>query len=104
MVSLRLDKKTEKKLNYIKLTRNESQSLAIKAAIHAYYEILVLAESQKSSADIFRDSGYIGSFKAEKNLSTNYKKKLIIGLQGKHGTIVSTDIRDFKTYKRLYGI
>ncbi len=85
MLSLRLDEKTEKELNYIKLTLNESQSLVVKEAIHAYYETLVAAESHKSAADIFMDSGYIGSFKAEKDLSINYKEKLIKGLERKHG-------------------
>ena len=85
MLSLRLDEKTEKELNYIKLTLNESQSLVVKEAIHAYYETLVAAESHKSAADIFMDSGYIGSFKAEKDLSTNYKEKLTKDLERKHG-------------------
>lgn len=85
MLSLRLDEKTEKELNYIKSTLNESQSLVVKEAIHAYYEILVAAESDKCAADIFIDSGYIGSFKAEKDLSIRYKKKLTKGLKRKHG-------------------
>jgi hypothetical protein len=85
MVSFRLDEKTQKELNYIKLTLNESQSLAVKEAIHAYYATLVAAESHKSAADIFMDSGYIGSFKAEKDLSINYKEKLIESLERKHG-------------------
>jgi hypothetical protein len=85
MLSLRLDEKTEKELNYIKLTLNESQSLVVKEAIHAYYETLVAAKSHKSAADIFMDSGYIGSFKAEKDLSFNYKGNLTKGLEKKHG-------------------
>lgn len=86
MISLRLDEKTEKELDYIKSTLNEeSQSLAVKEAIHAYYKTLVAAESHKSAADIFMDSGYIGSFKAEKDLSINYKEKLIKDLERKHG-------------------
>lgn len=85
MLSLRLDEKTEKELNYIKLTLNENQSLVVKEAIHAYYETLIAEESLKSSADIFIASGYIGSFKAEKDLSNNYKKKLTKGLKRKHG-------------------
>lgn len=85
MLSLRLDEKTEKELNYIKLTLKESQSLAVKEAIHAYYKMLVATESYKSPTDIFMDSGYIGSFKAEKDLSTNYKEKLTKGLKKKHG-------------------
>lgn len=84
-LSLRLDKKTEKELSYIKLTLNGSQSLVVKEAIHAYYETLLVAESHKSAADIFMDSGYIGSFKAEKDLSVNYKEKLSNGLERKHG-------------------
>lgn len=85
MLSLRLDEKTEKELDYIKMTLNENQSLVVKEAIHAYYATLVAAESHKSAADIFMDSGYIGSFKAEKDLSINYKEKLIKGLKRKHG-------------------
>lgn len=85
MLSLRLDQKTEKELDYIKLILNESQSLVVKEAIHAYYETLVTAESPKSAADIFMDSGYIGSFKSGKDLSINYKEKLKKGLERKHG-------------------
>lgn len=85
MLSLRLDEKTEKELNYIKSALNESQSLVIKEAIHAYYESLVAAEIHKSAADILIDSGYIGSFKAEKDLSINYKEKLTKGVKKKHG-------------------
>lgn len=85
MVSFRLDEKTQKELNYIKLALNEGQSLAVKEAIHAYYATLVAAESHKSAADIFMDSGYIGSFKAEKDLSINYKEKMIKALERKHG-------------------
>ena len=85
MLSLRLDEKTEKELHYIRLTLNESRSLVVKEAIHAYYKTLVAAESRKSAADIFMDSGYIGSFKAEKDLSLNYKEKLTKGLKKKHG-------------------
>lgn len=85
MLSLRLDEKTEKELNYIKLTLDESQSFVVKEAIHIYYKNLLAAESHKSGADIFMDSGYIGSFKAEKDLSVNYKEKLTKGLKRKHG-------------------
>lgn len=85
MLSLRLDEKTEKELNYIRLILDENQSLVVKEAIHAYYETLVAAENQKSAADIFMNSGYIGSFKAEKDLSIHYKEKLTKSLKEKHG-------------------
>lgn len=85
MLSLRLDEKTEKELHYIKLILNGSQSSVIKEAIHTYYETLVATENQMSAADIFMDSGYIGSFKAEKDLSINYKEKLTKHLERKHG-------------------
>lgn len=85
MVSFRLDEKTQRELEYIKLALNGSQSLVVKEAIHAYYATLVAAEHHKSAADIFMDSGYIGSFKAEKDLSTNYKEKLTNDLEKKHG-------------------
>lgn len=85
MLSLRLDERTEKELDYIKATLNGSQSLAVKEAIHAYYETLVADGSGKSSSDIFIDSGYVGSFKAEKDLSVNYKEKLKEGFERKHG-------------------
>lgn len=85
MLSLRLDEKTEKELNYIKLTLKESQSLVVKEAIHAYYETLIAAEEHKSAADIFMNSGYVGSFSTEKDLSVSYKEKLTKGFKSKHG-------------------
>lgn len=65
--------------------QNISQSQAIKASIHAYY--LHLQEEQmtkKSPAMIFKKSGYLGSFKGDKNLSTNYKKVLTKCLKKKY--------------------
>ncbi len=84
IVSLRLDKKAEQELEYIK-SIHENQSQAVKEAIHAYYEILMKTEKPKISSEMFKSSGYVGSFKAKKDLSTNYKEELTSDLKKKHG-------------------
>jgi hypothetical protein len=86
MVSLRLDEKAEKELDYIKSVLHESQSQALKEAIHAYYEILMKTKSQKNPAEIFKSSGFIGCFNADRDLSSDYKRKLNDNLEKKHGT------------------
>lgn len=85
MLSLRLDKRVERELDYIKFILNENQSQAVKEAIHAFYEILLKTKSQKMPSEILKSTGYIGSFTAEANLSTNYKKELTKNLKKKHG-------------------
>lgn len=85
MLSLRLDDQAAKELDYIKLALHENQSQVVKEAIHAYYVTLIDSESPKSSAEIFINSGFIGSFEAEKDLSVNYKEKLTKKLKEKHG-------------------
>lgn len=53
----------------------ESQTEAIREAIHMCYEVLH-KKYNANSAEIFKKSGFIGAFKGDRHLSTNYKKKL----------------------------
>lgn len=82
--SFRFDDKVKGELDYIKDTLQASQSEAIKEAIHIYYQIL-MKKSTESPVDILKKSGFIGSFKGNKNLSKNYKQKLERGWKNKHG-------------------
>ena len=48
------------------------------------YEILQTQYPFKCSAEIFRNSGFIGAFKGKRNLPANYKKALEKGWKKKH--------------------
>ena len=85
-ISFRFDAEVKKELDYIKSHINSSQSQAIKDAIHAYYRHLQEQEEEKKSPQqLLKESGYIGSFKGRKNLSTTYKNDITNYLKTKHG-------------------
>ncbi len=84
-ISFRIDEDIKKELTYVKETLNATQTQAIKDAIHALYQYLLKQEkSKKSPQEIFKESGYIGSFRGKKDLSLDYKRDLIHGLKAKH--------------------
>lgn len=84
--SFRYDDQIKKELDYIKSNLNSNQSQAIKDAIHAFYKVLKTQEAAKrSSPDLLKESGFIGSFEANKNLSVTYKEDISKGLKKKHG-------------------
>jgi hypothetical protein len=84
--SFRYDEKVKKELDFIKACLNSNQSQAIKDAIHAFYQCLKKEEKAKlSPSQILKESGFIGSFKGKKNLSTTYKEELTKGIKTKHG-------------------
>lgn len=84
-ISFRIDDELKKELTFVKSTLKSTQTQAIKDAIHALYQHLQLHEkSKKSPQEIFKESGYLGSFKARKDLSVNYKSALTHGLKAKH--------------------
>jgi hypothetical protein len=78
IISFRSNKEFKQELDFIKLTLNVSQSQAIKDAVHAFYQYLKDREEvEKSPYEIFKESGYLGSFSSRKDLSTTYKNDLI---------------------------
>lgn len=83
--SFRCDDKSKKELDFIKASLNSNQSQAIKDAIHAFYVILKTQEQeQRSPQEILKESGFIGSFEAKKDLSVTYKQDIAKGLRAKH--------------------
>ena len=85
--SFRFDEKIKRELDFIKSYLNANQSQAIKDAIHAFYQFLKQEEqAQLSPAEIFKKSGFIGSFKGKKDLSTNYKEEVTKSIKAKHGS------------------
>lgn len=75
-LSFRYDEKVKRELDFIKTYLDSNQNQAIKEAIHAFYRHLKMQEqAQLSPKQILEESGFIGCFQAEKNLSTTYKKK-----------------------------
>lgn len=84
--SFRYDERVKRELDFIKSYFDSNQSQAIKDAIHAFYQHLKMEEqAQLSPKQIFEESGFIGCFQAEKNLSTTYKKKITKSIKAKHG-------------------
>jgi len=85
MISFRSDEQIKKEIDYIKYACNATQTQAIKDAIHAFYRQLQLKEDGgKSPQELLTQSGFIGSFEANEDLSTNYKEYLAQGLKNKH--------------------
>jgi hypothetical protein len=85
IISFRFNKDLKHELDFIKATLNVSQTQAIKDAIHAFYHHLITEEeSKKSPYELFKESGYLGSFSSKKDLSTGYKEELTKGLKDKH--------------------
>ena len=83
--SFRCDDTLKKELDFIKTSLNSNQSQAIKDAIHAFYQILKAEEQgEQSPQDILKESGFIGSFEAKKNLSGTYKNEIANGFKAKH--------------------
>lgn len=84
--SFRYDDQIKKELDYIKASLHSNQSQAIKDAIHAFYKALKTENEAKSSPQqLLKESGFIGSFEAKKNLSETYKEDIAKGLKKKHG-------------------
>lgn len=85
-ISFRFDDELKKELDFIKATLNSNQSQAIKDAIHAFYQLLKNQEqAKKLPQEILKESGFIGSFQAKKDLSATYKRDIVKGLKTKHG-------------------
>lgn len=85
-ISFRADKNLKKELDFVKASLKSSQSQAIKNAIHSFYQHLRIQEkAKKSPQQIFKESGYIGSFQSKKTLSSHYKNDITKGLKQKHG-------------------
>ncbi len=78
--SFRCDDKSKKELEYIKESLNSNKSQAIKDAIHAFYVHLKTQEQEQLSPQkILKESGFIGSFEAKKDLSVTYKQDIAKG-------------------------
>lgn len=76
-ISFRIDTELRRKLTLIRSKLKSTQSQAIKDAIHAYYHHLQLhKKTKKSPEEIFKESGYLGSFENRKDLSVSYKSAL----------------------------
>jgi hypothetical protein len=85
-MSFRYDENVKKEIEYIQSSLDDAtQSYVVKEAIHAYYVQLKQEKNRASPAKTLAESGYIGSFKAAKNLSTHYKQMLTSSLKKKHG-------------------
>ena len=85
VTSFRLDEHVRDELDFIKGALQTNQTEAIVEAIHAYYQILRQKKPTKSQFDVLTEIGFIGCFKGNRHLSTNYKEVLEKGWKKKHG-------------------
>ena len=85
-ISFRIDDESKKELDFIRKISNANQTQAIKDAIHVFYQSLKTdKQTKRSPQEILKDSGFIGSFQAKKDLSTTYKREIAEGLKAKNG-------------------
>ena len=92
--SFRYGKEARDELNFIVSKLGVNKSEAIIEAIHTFYKILKEKKSkEKSSAEIFFESGFIGGHEDENLLSTNYKEKLKKQVRDKYGFKRAKDTR-----------
>ena len=80
-INVRLDEQTEIKLRYMLEHTGDNTPMAIKQAIHHYFDLL--SETQVP-AEIMGASGFIGCVEGEEVLSMTYKKALTESLDTKH--------------------
>lgn len=82
-ISTRLDETRAQKLEYLREATHLGISEIVKQGIDLMYE-----EARKRRPDSFavmRDSGFIGAWEGEPDLSTRYKDELTASLGSKHG-------------------
>ena len=92
--SFRYDKEARDELNFIVSKLGVNKSEAITEAIHTFYKILKESNSkEKSSAEIFLESGFVAGHEDEELLSTNYKEKLSKQLKDKYDFKTETNTR-----------
>jgi hypothetical protein len=72
-ISIELDEATVEKLAYIQQQSNQKEAEVIERAIHIYYEQLQQEHHSPDSLEKLKQSPFIGSFRAEPNLSVNSK-------------------------------
>lgn len=82
-VNARLDKKSSQELKKIVKATEKPVSEVIRQAIHIFYNQLF--EDRPPSLALLEKSGFVGCGDGPSDLSANYKKYLMEGLEKKHG-------------------
>lgn len=82
-ISTRLDEKRVHKLEFLKKTTHLGTSEIVKRGIDLVYE--QTREARPDSFALMQESGFIGAWEGEPDLSTRYKKDLTASLEAKHG-------------------
>lgn len=81
-VNARLDEQSEADLKYLQRVTESSSTDIIKTALSLYASRF--REEAKQQKQALLDSGFIGSFKAEPDLSENYKQRVREALDAKY--------------------
>ncbi len=92
--SFRYGQDAKKELEFISSKLGLNKSQAITEAIHLFYTTLKESnKKQKSSAEIFMESGFVGSAEDTELISTNYKEKFSNSLSKKNDFRKTRDSR-----------
>lgn len=83
-MSFRFSKQMEDELEFIQNELNTTKTEVLKIAIHHLYDQTVTSKKKESLAEYLKKSGIIGAFKAEENLSTDYKSIIEEGWDSKY--------------------
>ena len=81
-INTELNEETAEKLSYIQTATQEEINQILDKAIDGYYQ--QIKSRKKTSLELLEESGLIGCFSAESNLSTNYKQVLTDTLETKY--------------------
>ena len=83
-MSFRFDKEMEEEFEFIQARLHISKTDVVKQALHILYSRLKKKKLEQSPAELLKQSGLIGSFEAESDLSVNYKKIIAEDINDKY--------------------
>ncbi len=81
-INARIDEDLQEKIEFLKAETHKTTSEIIKTSVDQYYNSV--KSKQKSPYLIAKESGFVGSFAAEPDLSVNYKKYVSEIVDKKH--------------------
>jgi hypothetical protein len=87
IITARLDKELNQEIQFLKSSLKLASTTSVLAeAIHMLYAITKKKQSEKSSLQLFEESGLLGCMEGTADLSTTYKDEISKMLKQKHGT------------------
>jgi hypothetical protein len=83
-VSSRISAETIMEIQFLKKELGVNQTAVIQSAIHHFYQETKAKKPSSTRYELFEKAGFLGTVKAEKDLSETYKEKLADYLKEKH--------------------